>query len=1357
MKLQIDKLGKVAVTIEKDYWDINKDYDKLTIVQVEDAFGTYISRKPVLANTMLTDREYWIPFSSLREDIVLDYNSFKAKYDLELSDIKKVLELHTNDIKILRETQTQLSSDINVTLEQVQKMMRTANTTLSTARAAVITANGTSDYVKEKLTEFENSKGAPNGIATLDDFGRVPSSQLPSYVDDVLEFDTKKDFPRTGESGKIYIAKSTEKTYRWSGSTYIEISKSLALGETSSTAYAGNKGKKNAEDIYEIKSFVESLPNQLITNIVPAVTDNYIVIHKDITDKKEDGTYKEPFKASAIIPGASYTYAGAMLPKDKIKLDSLSNNSFNLWEEIENYTSDDDPVTGNKIFPYIFSLTQPKYRQKRILFKVYYFAGENKDVKIDCIALYVGENPSDDTCWKDYDNWILVSTGTRTEDVLLQEQLDSLPNTFYTLNSSEVNSTNGATFIFDKHECQKDGKYATTENAITTIIPMVETSGASDNATHAGLLSFRQLSALSSIPINIVSNIQIESNKTNVNIKLDENRAIKIEQIPAFYPSTSKTIEFPKASSNSAGVMSASDKNKIDSLPDYIINDASLSIGTNNNTLRLNKIKKGTNNQYTINEIKFITLPAATTTAAGLMSGSDKANYELLKESNSTNPTSIVTDLKVQQAQDGSIELQFDKASSYLQGPIKYYNPSQHFSATIPVVSKTKSGAMTPEILNTINECGSYIEELMPNIVAQSFKPKIYLNDSITRKLINIGNLTATTYKNIADELRFDFEFQPDEMLDGLQIKAIITIQVDGEDDHVVTATHTYKKASTDGGINTGNWFNISENLAPYILKTRGKACIVNITLVLPDYSDHIAFNQNIILVPDKIEPLPTSYTINQTGDIVDPDAMISTNFINYNKLNSNKYNDCIIDLKCNSIDNDDIGIDSFKAIYEHVHRYIGMQKEDKIYIKELSSDMQTFTDGTDATKYINSNDPNIDIWTSFDVDIYYRVDTENDIHTVTFAIGDKYIDKTDTNWILFPKFTLIGSYKAYVQTLEDNTKILKSKSGVIPTSDSKNNFNTYIANRGAGFSHINYNAHKFMVYLGYGFLGTTDNGNIIGHGTINIPNDWSTCYPKKTGLTNSNSVTNTKNTSNMSDPLCGTSNLNSITAEVIEGEGTNIKSINFFGLENWWGDVYEYLDGPISMKFTCSDDETSNPKRYVQDYLISKNIDLNNNSYNSFGENKWVAEITYEDDGNIKTELLNNDNFEANASKYCVAIVDESKHIVRFIPNNFTSVMSGCVTKIVGGNKADVIYKAIDSSKTGAVLYCTNSAYYCPNHVSDESYMFIRTYLSNRTRGLIGCYDGNNNQDNFLPYYCARLMFTNTNNVILVEPNKSL
>ena len=98
--------------------------------------------------------------------------------------------------------------------------------------------------------------GKAGGVATLDGTGQVPASQLPSFVDDVLEYASKSAFPARGETGKIYVALDTNLTWRWSGSAYVEISKSLALGETSSTAYPGNKGKALAADLASTKTTV---------------------------------------------------------------------------------------------------------------------------------------------------------------------------------------------------------------------------------------------------------------------------------------------------------------------------------------------------------------------------------------------------------------------------------------------------------------------------------------------------------------------------------------------------------------------------------------------------------------------------------------------------------------------------------------------------------------------------------------------------------------------------------------------------------------------------------------------------------------------------------------------------------------------------------------------------------------------------------------------------------------------------------------------------------------------------------------------------------------------------------------------
>lgn len=97
-----------------------------------------------------------------------------------------------------------------------------------------------------------NTKGAAGGVAELDSTGKVLAAQLPSFVDDVIDgyLSSGKMYKEAahntlivGEAGKIYIDLHTSKTYRWSGTAYAVISDTVALGETSSTAYRGDRGK----------------------------------------------------------------------------------------------------------------------------------------------------------------------------------------------------------------------------------------------------------------------------------------------------------------------------------------------------------------------------------------------------------------------------------------------------------------------------------------------------------------------------------------------------------------------------------------------------------------------------------------------------------------------------------------------------------------------------------------------------------------------------------------------------------------------------------------------------------------------------------------------------------------------------------------------------------------------------------------------------------------------------------------------------------------------------------------------------------------------------------------------------------
>lgn len=172
--------------------------------------------------------------------------------------------------------------------------------------------------ITNSLNAFISTKGQPGGLAELDSTGKVPAAQLPSYVDDVLEFSTKDQFPQTGETGKIYVAKDTNLTYRWTGTQYLEISQSLALGETPSTAYPGDKGKANRDAL-------NSMPTK-ITSYLTSTTSTGELVKINYKYAAKDGLNYGPLQDDNIdIPSATTTNAGAMSAIDKGRLDDLYN------------------------------------------------------------------------------------------------------------------------------------------------------------------------------------------------------------------------------------------------------------------------------------------------------------------------------------------------------------------------------------------------------------------------------------------------------------------------------------------------------------------------------------------------------------------------------------------------------------------------------------------------------------------------------------------------------------------------------------------------------------------------------------------------------------------------------------------------------------------------------------------------------------------------------------------------------------------------------------------------------------------------------------------------------------------------
>ena len=171
-----------------------------------------------------------------------------------------------------------------------------------------------------------SQKGAANGVATLTESGKVPASQLPTYVDDVLEgtLVSPTEFTlnegQQGEvkqSGVVYVDTITNKSYRWSGLQYVMTGSDLALGETSSTAYAGDKGKQVTDRVAEVYS-----ANSVVNGLSDITIDSDDTEGQFLSAPNALTTWNGAKEQNDIkIPYASQSKAGVMSASDKTRVD----------------------------------------------------------------------------------------------------------------------------------------------------------------------------------------------------------------------------------------------------------------------------------------------------------------------------------------------------------------------------------------------------------------------------------------------------------------------------------------------------------------------------------------------------------------------------------------------------------------------------------------------------------------------------------------------------------------------------------------------------------------------------------------------------------------------------------------------------------------------------------------------------------------------------------------------------------------------------------------------------------------------------------------------------------------------------
>lgn len=224
------------------------------------------------------------------------------------------------------------------------------------------------DDVNEDLQDFKALKGQPNGLAELDGNGKVPASQLPSYVDDVMDAyatytvsptgvlqniqlyaDAEHETPIVGERDKIYVNVTPGEVsyqFRWSGSQFIHIdSNAIIIGDITGTAYDGGKGKA-------MENVVNSMPNNLLSTFQLDQTDvNNITISLTGVEKS-GGKYVQSTLADITITPATNTVAGLMTGAEKIAInetlpDAINDEKVARENAVKELKAKDTELQGN--------------------------------------------------------------------------------------------------------------------------------------------------------------------------------------------------------------------------------------------------------------------------------------------------------------------------------------------------------------------------------------------------------------------------------------------------------------------------------------------------------------------------------------------------------------------------------------------------------------------------------------------------------------------------------------------------------------------------------------------------------------------------------------------------------------------------------------------------------------------------------------------------------------------------------------------------------------------------------------------------------------------------------------------------
>lgn len=462
---------------------------------------------------------------------------------------------------------------------------------------------------------------------------------------------------------------------------------------------------------------------------------------------------------------------------------------------------------------------------------------------------------------------------------------------------------------------------------------------------------------------------------------------------------------------------------------------------------------------------------------------------------------------------------------------------------------------------------------------------------------------------------------------------------------------------------------NISSLETEVVAKAKGEG---NIVVTLHACNNTVTRSNTVSFNVYDLKPV--CFIIDQRGlTTSDPVSMVSKNYI--------KNADGTLQPISNSGAAGDPDNNMLAWLRQNSHSYVGKFNAitGKMRLKQLDdSTRKKFADGTSSVEYITSESGDYDVWLKFNSDIYWKTEpyTPVDLSTpdpdyVLVTMCDIIpFGEDESKWQRWNKNKLIAVYPS----TQINKKLFslsgKRQINTINQTDSKARARA----RGDGFTLVDYQMNCLIALLFYGYYSSLNCQEQCGYGTSNVSNGLR--YPKVTGLTDDLGMVDTNFVSGNGASIPD-------EEQIRAGEGPDIKSVNFWGIENCWGDAAEWIDNLHVMDARRSrGNNVANTAYFLEDYL---------NDYPSIKltENGVTRTIT-------KADV---DEFET--TQRFIAICDSSGNIQRII-KAFVGNKQGYITKMQFGDNADIVVKEFGADKT--THFCDYSAVYSPGNVAYRS-----------------------------------------------------